>query len=383
MRLIRRWYYNMGTKPPFCEWPELVHRFLDRHGLSSRAFLYCFSDILSESAHWNPAILEEETAVSGCKRAFKACPSFGEPRMIPGRQYGGLDELVLSNIDTGSGCTEAEILPLMKRIHRSWGFASSAIYYYDVDFFGKMIPWERDLQDAREFSAMKHLPFEPMLFLGQQPFGSGIKLERFSYGKQEITFSIDLLHDGVVLDPAPYMETMRELLPNRHPQDVLQILFTPEEKQEYAARQASAEPLAEACRAWLAQRLSKGDNQTQSFLFPEYKMANKLKALAKKYGFDYKFVINGNFTLTKRTAQGHCLELTVDSGPSHFATCFDLIFRGLGFSHLLYTASFHPQDQTEFDICAERVAAGTAAFAEEALTPLSRYYPDTPDWFLT
>lgn len=119
MRLIRHWNYSIGTKPPFSEWPELVHRFLDRHGLSSGAFLYCFSDALSYYTQWNPALLEQEIAASGCKRALKTCPGFGEPRMIPGRQYGLMDELVLSNIDTGRGCPEAEILPLMKRIHRS------------------------------------------------------------------------------------------------------------------------------------------------------------------------------------------------------------------------------------------------------------------------
>lgn len=381
MRLIRHWYYSMGTKPPFSEWPELVHRFLDRQGLSSGAFLYCFSDAFSYYTQWNPALLEQEIAASGCKRAWKACPGFGEPRMIPGRQYGQMDELVLSNIDTGGGCTEAEILPLMKRIHRSWGFSSSVIYYYDVDFFGKVIPWARDLQGARKRSEEKNLPFEPMLFLDQQPFGSGIKLERYSFGKQEITFSIDLLHDGVVLDPSPYMETMKELLPNRHPQDVLQILFTPEEKQEYAARQASVEPLAEGCRAWLAQQLPKEDDPPREILFPEYKMASTLKALAKKYGFEYKYVADGNYALTKRTDRGHCLQLIVDSGPSHWETSFVLIFKGLGFSHRLYAASFHPQDQAEFDACTERVTAWTAAFAKEALAPLSRYYPDTPDWY--
>ncbi len=36
----------------------------------------------------------------------------------------------------------------------------------------------------------------------------------------------------------------------------------------------------------------------------------------------------------------------------------------------------------EKQACTKRAAAGTAEFAEQALAPLSRHYPDTPDWYL-
>ena len=381
MRLIRKWYYSMGTKPPFSEWPELAHQFLGRHGLTAGAFLYCFTDVISGFSELSPHSQQVRIASSGCRRAQKACPAFGEPRLFPGKRFGVTDELILSNIDTGGGCTKAELLPLMKRIHKSWGFSTSAIYYYDVDFFGRVIPWQRDSRNGRNFAAQQNLPYDGLLFLDEQPVGSGIKLERYSFGKQVITFSVDLLHDGVVMDPTPYMETMRELLPNRRPQDHLTILFSETEQQEYAARQAAAEPLAETCRQWLAARLPQGDRQAPQVLFPEYKMAPQLKALAKRYGFAYKFVVSGNFTLTRRTPRGHCLRLTVDSGPSHYEACFWLVFQGLGFVHRLQELRFHLNDQAEFDACAERVVATAAEFARDALSPLAEFYPDTPDWY--
>ena len=390
MRLIRIWTYSLGTKPPFSEMPELVHRFMAKHGLTNRAFMYYFKDYIFHDNPYVDKTKEQQIATAGCTRAFKACLSFGQPRYF---HNDNADELILSNIDTGGGCTEEDIMPLMKQIHKRWGFVSSSLYY-DIDFFGDVIPWEH---------------IENPLY--SRNIGSGIVIERECSGKQYITFSIDLLHNGVVHDPTPYIKTMKELLPRRRPDDFLEIVFTEEEKREYAALQTTAEPLADECESWLKDRLPDEDGNTPSgwaenktetllkasindcrelfrsaqdsadVLFPQYKMAPVLKAIAKRYKFTYQYIADGLYHLSYKTARGHSLVVGVDSGPSHTRADFFITFEGLGFSHCFHSARFFPSDQVQFDACAEYVFSVVDTFIAEALDPLVLHYPDTPDWY--
>ena len=71
MRLIKYWDFSVGTKPPFSEWPELVHHFLDRHGLSSGAFLYYFEQTILPDSLRMGKTREEWIASSGIRRAAK------------------------------------------------------------------------------------------------------------------------------------------------------------------------------------------------------------------------------------------------------------------------------------------------------------------------
>ena len=365
MRLIKYWDFSVGTKPPFSEWPELVHRFLDRHGLSSGAFLYHFEQEIPGDDLRKSRTREEWIASSGIRRMARACPSFGEPRV-------GVSTLVLSNMDAPGSGVEPELRSLMERSRKGFGLSVSKIYYLDVDFFGETIPWERLLNNGRLSAGMSG-----------EPTGSGVKLLRYAWGEQGIVFSVDLLHHGEVLDPTPYAETMKELLPHRRPREFLRTWFSPEEEREFAARQEAAEPLAEACRDWLARRLPEKEKaRSPLVLFPQYKMAPVLKKLAKKYGFEYQNGAVGYFILTRRTARGHFLRLSADSGPSHTEAGFWLEFCGLGFSHRLFTITAHPRDQAEFDVWAERACEAAAEFAEEALSPLDEHYPETPAWYL-
>ena len=114
MRLIKYWDFSVGPKPPFSEWPELVHRFLDRHGLSSGAFLYHFEQEIPGDDLRKSRTREEWIASSGIRRMAKACPSFGEPRV-------GVNTLVLSNMDApGSGVWQYRVRAVVDGVKTSY-----------------------------------------------------------------------------------------------------------------------------------------------------------------------------------------------------------------------------------------------------------------------
>ena len=68
MRLIQHDTFLIKSKPPFSEWPGIVHRFLEEQGLSYGKFYYFF----------------DEQSLKGCPRAVKDCPSLGEPVHVNG-----------------------------------------------------------------------------------------------------------------------------------------------------------------------------------------------------------------------------------------------------------------------------------------------------------
>ena len=132
MRLVKNYFFKIKTKIPFSELPEIVHRFLSENHLTSHRFLYFFEDLLSFNDTKDEALPR-----SGCAQILKDCPSLGEIRYYNGRSDNGFDKLWLSNIDRSEDFPESNLLPLMKKIHRRYGFSESNLYYFDIDFFGK------------------------------------------------------------------------------------------------------------------------------------------------------------------------------------------------------------------------------------------------------
>ena len=364
MRLIKTQSFSIGTKIPYSEWPAIVHRYLQEQGLFCGKFLYYFMNVRFSS---------ESKKVYGCNRLSKDLPTIGVPR-----EYD--EKLFLSNIDTEDGCTEEQIFPLMKKIHRSYGLVESDLYYLDVDFFSNVIPAERNLRLFEEICLRSGKSFDSLCGLADQPCGSGFRLYRHSTGSYYLDLSIDILRDGIVVDPSAYFAALQALLPGIRHTEHLKILPTDRERQEFDRLNAAAEPTAEGCRSWLGDRLP-GIVRQNPFV-SQYKLAPKLKKLAKQYGLSYTFRGDCIFSLDRKTKRGHILRLHVESGPHHFDTSFSLSFHGLGFEQRLHSAMFTPTNQEEFDACAEQMISVMADFETEMLPALDACWTQTPDWFV-
>ena len=365
MRLIQHDTFLIKSKPPFSEWPGIVHRFLEEQGLSYGKFYYFF----------------DEQSLKGCPRAVKDCPSLGEPVHVNGGSYGFFDTWVLSNIHTPTACTEADLLPLMKKLHRSYGFSDVTLYYLDVDFFGRVIPAERDLTPARQQAEWHNKPLDPTIFLDRQLQGCGITLHRDILGNNTICMSMDLIRDGELLDPRPYVDAMKTLLPGVRHRSFQEVVLSEEEKADIAARSEAAVPLLERVHSFFEARLP--GNQGQNRFPSQYKVAPILKKLSKERGWQYRFLADGVFFMTKTTPRGQTLKLTADSGPSRYDTGFYLDFQGVGYSHRLWTAVYLPTSQEELDRAAEEVFAAAAEFEQSPLLQeLTDHFPEVPGWFL-
>ena len=135
MRPINPYCFSIGTKIPYSDWPEIVHQYLDRPGISFRRFMYHFKDLFNFYE-----TVDEKWSHGSCAKAVRDCPAPGEIHFLNGSAYGTLDALWLGNIDSETACTEADLLPLMKKIHRRYGFSETNLYYYDIDFSTMLFP---------------------------------------------------------------------------------------------------------------------------------------------------------------------------------------------------------------------------------------------------
>ena len=377
MRLIKNYGFNIGTKIPFSEWAEIVHRFLSENRLSHHTFLYHFEDLIIYRKITDGFDIPE----CGCKKLLNDCPSLGEIRHHNGKGHPQSDYVWLSNIDTENGFSEEAILPLMKKIHRRYGITENILYYYDIDFFGFRTHFERDYSVARNVCNSHGIPFDPTVRMQRQPYGSGIELHRDILGDNYLLLSVDIMHNGEVLDATPYYESMQRLLPKVKPHVWLSIYLSDEEKQQIERIDRSASSVLEECKAYLENKLRLIDRQ--NFLSSNYSVAKPLKTLAKKYGFEYKLVWNGGvFSLEKRTARDNVLYLGVDCGPSRYSIDVRLSFQGIGFNHILCTGNLLPTNQQEADADLEDVMRVLSEFENTLLPSLDKLYPETPDWFI-
>lgn len=374
MRLVKHYIFNINTKIPFSEWPEIVHRFLLENHLTSHRFLYFFDDYLrlNETADVAPAY-------SGCARILKDCPSLGEIRYHNGSSHGMSDRLWLSNIDRLNEFPESNILPLMKKIHRRYGFSSSHLYYFDIDFFGKRTCFERDYSVALRMSRSREIPFDPTLYMEHQPYGSGITLQRS--GESYLKLSVDLLHDGIVMDATPYYESMQKLLPQIKATSSLSIYLTEEEQQCIEEVNTSADPVLKMCRVFFAERLPFTSSQNA---FPSnYSISKPLKKLAKKYGYIYRLVWSGGaYSLEKRTEKGNVIYIELDCGPSHYSLGAEVSYQGVGFRHSLGVCNQTPTNQQEADAYMEDILSVVSEFEKTLLPELDSMFPETPSWFI-
>ena len=375
MRLVQHYIFNIKTKVPFSEWPEIVHRFMCENHLTSHRFLYFFEDILSDNETKDEALPR-----SSCAKILKDCPSLGEIRYHNGRSHNRSDILWLSNIDRSDDFSESNLLPLMEKIHRRYGFCESNLYYFDIDFFGKRTYFERDYSTALQMSKADKIPFDPTLYMECQPYGSGITLHRDACADNYLKLSVDLLHDGIVMDATAYYEAMQKLLPQIKGTSSLSIYLSEEEKQRFEEINQSAEPVLQNCRDFFADRLS--FTSSQNLFESNYSIAKPLKKLAKKYGYTYKLVWNGGvYSLEKRTAKGNVLYIDIDSGPSHYNLGVGISYQGVGFNHSIGCSNQAPTNQQEADAFLEDILLTVSEFENTLLPTLDCLFPETPSWF--
>ncbi len=374
MRLIRSYCFNIGTKIPFSEWPDIVHRFLSENHLVSHRFLYFFEDALRYHE-----TMEEALPRIGCTKILKDCPSLGEIRYHNGKAHRRSDILWLSNIDQQDDFSESKLLPLMKKIHRRYGFLESNLYYFDIDFFGNRTFFERDYSAALRMSKSDNVPFDPTLYMNCQPYGSGITLHRDACAENYLKLSVDLLHDGIVMDATPYYEALQKLIPQIKVTSSLNVYLTEEEKMHIEEINQSAAPMLQKCRDFFVDRFPVpfAGNDFSS----NYSIAKPLKKLAKKYGYTYAFVWNCVYSLEKRTAKGNVIYIEVDSGPSHYALGAGVSYHGVGFCHTIGSTSQSPTNQQEADAFLEYVISTVSEFENTMLPTLDNLFPETPNWF--
>lgn len=370
MRLIKNYDFHIKTKIPYAIWPTLVHQFLEEQGLTSRSFLYYFEDYPVEGE-----TIEEQMKTCACAKILKDDPSLGECRFDNGKKRGTCDLFFLSNIDGTPLPSDAIVFPLMQKIHRRYGFTETDLYYLDIDFFGRNTPYGRDFSSAE----CPEVPSDPIRCIESQPYGSGIRLHRDILGENYLFLSVDILHDGKIMNPEPYAEAMKRLLPEIKVEESLNIYLTDEEKQDIEKLNASAACSLEQCRDYLATHFAYGiEPDCES----RYSIATPLKKLARKYGYTYHSLYrNCVFSLQKRTSKGKILYIEIESGPSRNHLSFMVSFCGIGFTHDLGGNYGVPKNQTDANLFLEHSMQILSEFEKAVLPSLDQQYPETPNWF--
>lgn len=360
MRLIKSYCFNVGTKIPYSEWPSIIHQFLAEQNLTSHRFMYHFEDFLDRNESF-----EEMSKRRGCAKLLKDCPELGEIRLLENKRPYGAHTMCLSNIDLDNDITDAPLMPLMKKIHRRYGMVECNLYYYDIDFFGEVIPIVREPSEAFFCSF----------------YGSGITLSRDICGDNFISLDIDLLHNGIVMDATPYYEALHALLPKVRASEQLTVFLSEEEQRRVDAATQAAAPILEQCRAFFTDQFSESvpQNRFESY----YSIAKPLKKLARQYGYTYKKIYQSYvFSIEKRTTRGNVLFLEVQTNPSHLELNYRLSFQGVGFKHTLGRSFQAPSDQADVDASLEHVLLVLTEFEQTMLPELDAQFPETPDWFV-
>ena len=398
MRAIRIYTFDVKKTAKFSALPAIVHEFLEKEGLAAGRFLYCleaidheadarmnlerleregeteYAEMLRSHPHYTKLLTEKPQ--SPCERAVKDCPKLGNVKKLPSTiEVPMFNRLQVTNAVEDTGCTEADIAPFFKRFERTYGAMDTSFFYYDVDFFGRSLPFFRD-----------RTKLNPNLFivnddpcLAEQIYGSGIRIGRSALGEIMLELSIDTLYDSALYDPEPYFNSMAELLPGAKYTTALRVFLTDEEKSEIAPYGKQAAPVIEACSGFLKEKLPSKERQTLSM--PNYNIAPILKKLAKRSGYSYSYRQLGFYSLAKRMPRGHYIDLFFTSGPSHYDTSLSVKFKGLGFEHALVYVMETPENQTELDTWLNHVFDVLSEFEKEYVPLLDALYKPTPDWF--
>ena len=362
MRVLDCGLFKVKTKIPFSNWAEIIHTYLETQGLHYGKLYYYFEDLVSvdDTEKYDYAMKK-----GSCAKAQRDCPAFGDIHCYRGSEY--TDTLYLSNIETPTECTEKDILPLMKKLHRYYGFSQCDLYYADIDFFQKMIPSEKE--HVKDLSLYKI-------------DGSGIHLHRDCLGENYICLSVDILHDGNLLDATPYFEAMESLMPGIKMTKERRVIFDEDAKRVLSECNKSAKPVVEKCISFLKKNFPYG--VSQNYEYTKYSCAQALRKCAKESGFIYKKVEEAFFyCIEKKTERGNILQLEAACGPGHYRVEFEVIFKGMGFEYVLGWCSYSPANQTELETFIRKLIKILEKLEADFIPELASCYPVTPAWFFS
>lgn len=348
MLAIQTYRFLIGTKIPFSDCPRIVQTFMSEQNLRYNRFLYYFHD-----------------NYGGLPKIMKDCPHIGPMRS---RITNAGEHFYLSNIEKDTGCTEAEIISVVPKIHRRYGLSEAHIIYQDVDFFAKKIP------------AIMQAP-------GNTPDcikGSSITLYRDSVFPR--WNSIDLrivIHNGIeTYDPTPYFEAMKLFLPGVRYMGFVECCLTIEEQSLYDQLNKSATPLVQNACNYFEKLLPERIAPTTATLdVPNLSVAPVLKRLSKHYGYSYVKHEYGCFFIQKRTANGHYILLDIDVGPMFKGVGLLIRYVGAGFDHRIGSTFRYPQDQKDLESYLLQIFQVLASAEKDVIQALDAHYPPTSDWF--
>lgn len=376
MRIIQEYYFKTGTKIPFSELPSLIHSFFKENGTSYNTFLYYFSDLAWD---WENSDLSKK----GVLKLHKDCPQLGEINFLEGKRIGAFDTYFISNIASYAGNTEEYVLPLMKKIHKYYGMSDNDLYFFDADFFGKVIPWGRDTSIAEEKYKDTNVPCDYNRLLSYQPYGSGVRIHRDCFDTFLI-LSVDVLIDGKMYDADDIAEIMKKHLSGIKYRKSTSTVIPDEERRETENKidimNNKAKSLIQSVGEYYEKIMTSADYQNKES--SRYSIAPTVKKYAKQYGYEYNNVYSGVYYLEKRTKKGPIIRLVVDSGPSRYSVDFILRIVGIEYEHQLFYTMQTPTNQESFDLCALKFFQLAVDFENRFYPMFSEIFPPVPKWFI-
>ena len=397
MRVIDNYKFYYGTKIPFSEIPDYIHRFFSDQGLNSNRFMYYFEDLehfrsSEKGIYPEPERAESIFATHGCERILKDCPELGNIRYYHGEYNNHIS--FLTNLD-GDSFPEQKILPLMKKIHRRYGFFQTSLYYSNIDFFGETIPYEPTLESS--LGCDVNSDKDPAFFdrfsywsLMQSP-NSGIEIYRCSLPTDNfISLSVDSLFDGNLRDTTPYYNALRAALPRMRSYHESVLRLTKEEKTIIDHNNRTAIPILEKCRQCFSEHIPAENKPTIRGELSG--IAKAMRSIAESHGFTYRRAGNGEYKAAKQTTRNAVIyvELSFTQSPAPLANqgiswqgaYLNITFQGLGFKHLLYCDMYIPRNQDAVIARLNEVFSAVDLFERTLLHELDSCFECTPDWFV-
>ncbi len=381
MRLIKRYKFYYGTKISLSEISDCIHRFLCSQGLKSERFMYYFEDYVSN--RYDSAVPENDLATHGCERILKDCPELGNLR---DRHTEYNNYSFLTNLD-GEPFPEEKLLPLMNRIHKRYGFFSTHLYYTDIDFFGKTIPYGPSASATNDQNTDD---FDQFDYWSERIPNSGIEIFRCCLTSDNyILLTVDALFDGALRDTTPFYHALRAELPKMRSYHESVLCPTKQEKEIIDSNNQKAIPVLEKSKSLFFESMP-----TEYSLSGEHECSGFAKAMRKiseSHGFTFTRAGNRNYKAEKRTDRNAVIytELSITANPEPLANqgiswqgiSLIISFQGLGFKHKIYYDGDIPRDRGAVITRVNEAFSVIDVFEKTLLPELDSCFGITPDWF--
>ncbi len=330
--------------------------------------MYYFEDIATDDNDADEP--KHDFSTHGCERILKDCPELGKPRY---RRTEYDKYSFLTNLD-GEPFPEEKILPLMKKIHKRYGFFSTYLYYSDIVFYGKTIPYEPSASENEEQNAGS---FDRSTYWGYPAANSGIEIYRCSLPSDNyISLSVDALFDGEVRDTARFYNALRAELPKMRSYHEAVLCLTKEEREVIDRNNQKAIPVLDKCKSLFSQympaeyTLSEEDDCSG--------IAKEMRKISGSHGFSFARAGNGEYKAAKRTGRNAVIyiEASITEGVTLIIS-----FQGAGFKHELYCDMDIPRNRAAVIDRIHEAFSVLDMFEKTLLPELDQCFDITPSWF--